>query len=855
MNTLFKNLILFFIFIVSIEHSHAQWTTVSTGTTEDLFSVDYSSQTVIWIGSNSRYITTNTNGAIWSVNYPMYDTFNAQIFGQMLDVKVTGTNTAFCTGLYYLGNNEVIFTTNNGGTNWDLASNNNSVGLPRFLTALDKLGTNCIAVGNNGRIARSINLGSTWNFVASGTSELINDVKYFSTDTLIAVGYDVILKSVNGGVNWSVMNLTGYHHSVSGIHNVIYVGDEYEESLLKSVDYGSTYTPMTLPFMSNGVLTAISEDTVLAAGQEGLYISVSGGQYWEQFVLPGYKKVNMFDFIDHSSGFAVGDTGFAIRTTNLANTPAIPVVSFEIQGGATNFCLGDSITLLNGTAPIPGYSYQWKLDNINFSTQYNTGIVLTSDGSHTITLTVTNANGSAVAEQQLNVTGHVLLPFTFVNVTPTVCSNSHAAFDIPNSQSGVSYRLRDGYSIVGVAQNGNGGTLSFATSTGITTATGFNLIGVHTNFCFTDSIIYYDTVYVATPTLTPACIPTGNNGTGITNVTFNTINNTTSASMGTYNDFSCLMNTNLVVGSTTSISITPTYIGYVKVWIDLDSNHVFNTANEEVLSAWTPNTTYTGNIIIPVTHQLFNVPLRMRVAFDPNISNLDYPCNSGVNGEYEDYSVTVINAPGLPVAAFTTSLTTVCNTSVVFTNTTFNATSYQWDFGDGNTSTVLNPTHIYTASGVYTVTLISTNALGSDTFTQVINIQNPLLPVAPACNPIENILSCDNKEILSFQLNGENVNSSSNNFYEDFTCTFQVHLTRDSTYVMGYSVRDQVTNSCTGHSCAWIDYDNNGVFNDSTERLINGTMLGCPVVWVPFTVPSTAVVNVPIRIRVMASEG
>ena len=29
--------------------------------------------------------------------------------------------------------------------------------------------------------------------------------------------------------------------------------------------------------------------------------------------------------------------------------------------------------------------------------------------------------------------------------------------------------------------------------------------------------------------------------------------------------------------------------------------------------------------------------------------------------------------------------------------------TYNWDFGDGNTSILRNPTHIYTAPGVYTV--------------------------------------------------------------------------------------------------------------------------------------------------------
>ncbi len=43
---------------------------------------------------------------------------------------------------------------------------------------------------------------------------------------------------------------------------------------------------------------------------------------------------------------------------------------------------------------------------------------------------------------------------------------------------------------------------------------------------------------------------------------------------------------------------------------------------------------------------------------------------------------------------------------VSFTFTGYGGTTYLWDFGDGSTSTDLNPTHTYTDMGVYTVTLV-----------------------------------------------------------------------------------------------------------------------------------------------------
>ncbi|HSM12950.1 MAG TPA: PKD domain-containing protein [Thermoanaerobaculia bacterium] len=60
---------------------------------------------------------------------------------------------------------------------------------------------------------------------------------------------------------------------------------------------------------------------------------------------------------------------------------------------------------------------------------------------------------------------------------------------------------------------------------------------------------------------------------------------------------------------------------------------------------------------------------------------------------------------------------------VAFTDTsTGNPTIWRWDFGDGNTSTSRNPTHVYSASGSYLVTLTVRNSVGEDSASAVVNI-------------------------------------------------------------------------------------------------------------------------------------
>ncbi|MEZ5004176.1 MAG: PKD domain-containing protein [Chitinophagales bacterium] len=67
-----------------------------------------------------------------------------------------------------------------------------------------------------------------------------------------------------------------------------------------------------------------------------------------------------------------------------------------------------------------------------------------------------------------------------------------------------------------------------------------------------------------------------------------------------------------------------------------------------------------------------------------------------------DSTVTTITAYTPLVANFTAS---VNGPVASFSNTSTNATSYTWSFGDGDSSTVASPTHVYTTSGTYTVTL------------------------------------------------------------------------------------------------------------------------------------------------------
>ncbi len=58
--------------------------------------------------------------------------------------------------------------------------------------------------------------------------------------------------------------------------------------------------------------------------------------------------------------------------------------------------------------------------------------------------------------------------------------------------------------------------------------------------------------------------------------------------------------------------------------------------------------------------------------------------------------------------------------AITFFNSSTNATSYKWYFGDGATSTEFSPTHTYPAIGTYTMKLVATGPSGTDSVCKVL---------------------------------------------------------------------------------------------------------------------------------------
>jgi len=76
----------------------------------------------------------------------------------------------------------------------------------------------------------------------------------------------------------------------------------------------------------------------------------------------------------------------------------------------------------------------------------------------------------------------------------------------------------------------------------------------------------------------------------------------------------------------------------------------------------------------------------------------------------------------VPKAAFTTDKSSYYLTEpITFTNTSVNAVSYSWNFGDGQKSTERIPTHAFTSQGTYNVVLTVNNSVTASKSIKIFN--------------------------------------------------------------------------------------------------------------------------------------
>ena len=104
--------------------------------------------------------------------------------------------------------------------------------------------------------------------------------------------------------------------------------------------------------------------------------------------------------------------------------------------------------------------------------------------------------------------------------------------------------------------------------------------------------------------------------------------------------------------------------------------------------------------------------------------------NNGINGNnlfIDNINITGDPTNAAPSASFSPQGSSICLGDVIQfnDNSTGGVTSWQWDFGDGTSSTDANPSHQYTSPGTYSVSLTVGNSNGSNSASSSVVVNDP----------------------------------------------------------------------------------------------------------------------------------
>jgi PKD repeat protein len=351
-----------------------------------------------------------------------------------------------------------------------------------------------------------------------------------------------------------------------------------------------------------------------------------------------------------------------------------------------------------------------------------------------------------------------------------------------------------------------------------------------------------------------SCIPATQNGAlnfGPTLVSFNTINKISGGSSSGYADYTCDQTT-LYAGNTytfEAIHSSPTFHN-CRAWIDWNNNGIFDPSVELIASSNSSNSTSTS-VTVP-SNAALNVPLRMRVIADYDLSPDPLPCLNPEYGQAEDYTIYVQQLEEAPIAEFTSSTAKTCDGTLQFFDLSTNIPNgWAWDFGDGNVSVLKNPIHTYLASGTYTVSLIAINDYGQNQITKtdliIVELESDL--VTASCKPLT-LGDCCNYGIYKVVLKDiDNTTLGAEEGYQDYSCI------QNTLVSMGEIITLEIRtgNLNPQDTRIWIDYNNNGAFEHPQEMVFERLNAYNPSG--QFTIPSSvAVQDTYIRLRIQSDE-
>jgi len=487
--------------------------------------------------------------------------------------------------------------------------------------------------------------------------------------------------------------------TVSGLPATVYTGIKKTVT----INFNEPVTGFTLADINSGGAT-LANLTALDAATYTLDLTPTGGAT----VIFGIVVEKVYDRAQNFNADSIGP----FSATN-AGTPTPIAAGFTVAPDLGT-ALPHTAFFTDTSTPTSGEaltSWAWDFGDGNTSTVQNPVHSYTTNGVFTITLQACDAGGCSTATGSVTVaTSLASLSATLTGLSGVINGAQTITLTFPSELQGPILAARAARGAVG----------SLALSNFVTTnLTLSNLVEIRSGPLATDPDVW---TFTATPIASgPVSVFLPANVVQNTAGTLNTVSNTLSATAD-------------LTPPTVVLSGLPANIYDV-------SKTVTATFSEPVrgfsLSAAAISSTGLAlSNLVAVSGQVYTFDVLATALGPVSVQINPRAVTDGVGNENPASNLLSATALGgrAPIAAsFTASATTLpaLPASVTFADTSTPTsgealTSWAWDFGDGSTSSQQNPSHNFTANGVFTVTLQVCDPVGCDSTSSDITVNAAL---------------------------------------------------------------------------------------------------------------------------------
>lgn len=706
-------------FLITQSANSQNWSSQTSGVTNNLNSINFINDTVGWsFGELGTIVKTTDGGSTWT-------TQNTSNSFEILGADAISDSLMVIVGKYDPTGDGFALRSEDGGVSWT----GDSTSIGERLFAVDMVDSSVgYAMGRKGLMLKTTSGASSWTQLTSGTRDDFTGVSFVSSQIGWVVGESgLIWKTTNGGNSWTSQS-SGITDDLNAVHfisaNTGWACGENGE-ILSTTNGGSTWQNRNST-TTNDLFAVYFTDSLngwLSGISGTLLQSTDGGINWTSQTVSATGDITSLNFPNTNLGWFSATAGDIFKYVNA------PPISAQFSSKSAT-CLGDSTAFMNqSTGNI--VSWRWDFGDGDTSNLQHPTHKYNISGIYNITLIVSDSSNQLDSVVKTMNIAPARPVASLLLLNSTSCIEDTLRF-LDQSTGRVDSRLW---------QFGDGTLIDSISSPQhkYNSAGMFDvkLIVVHSAVCI-DSATLSIAVNQAQIGVSPAT------------ATICSLNDTVTltATGGISYQWSPPSGLSAISGSVVKASpgINRTYtvsgmdingcVGLAQSVITIDSTSTAiasfgmnqskgcDMLQVEYTNTSTSAKTYQWSFEggTPASSSIENPRIMYDSEGSYDVQLIAFGCSNIDTLLLKD----TIQLYEAVTAAYTQSDTILLlneKDSVNFTNLSHRATSYAWDFGNGTSSTLLNPTARYAAEGLYDIRLIASNAFCRDTAASKIEVK------------------------------------------------------------------------------------------------------------------------------------